>query len=110
MSGWTIDGAECRFLASVKSVLSFAHPGKFEVIYFYIYPAPFSPRKPVNHMTSDELLDCDAELKAAVRALKANMHAVRSLAELAHDCVVANDLAAALEGLELAPLSHPPEL
>jgi hypothetical protein len=41
-------------------------------------------------MTSDELLDCDAEL--------------------AHDCEVANDLAATLEGLELAPLSRPPEL
>jgi hypothetical protein len=50
-------------------------------------------------MTSDQLSACDDELKAAVRAL-----AVPSLAEIAHDCVVVNGLAAALEGLELAPL------
>jgi hypothetical protein len=46
-----------------------------------------------------------ATWSTAVLALKANTkHAFPSLAELAHDCVVANDLAAALEELDLAPL------
>jgi hypothetical protein len=85
---------------AARSVLSFAYPGKF-----YESIGVYWPRHIVS-MTSDELLNCDDELTASVRALKANMHAVPipSLAELAHDCVVANDLAAALEGLELAPL------
>jgi hypothetical protein len=81
-------------------VLSFAYPDKFRYArMMHTYRAPV-----VYQMASDKLLDCDDELKAAVRALKANMHAFPSLAELAYDCVVVNDLAAALEGLELAPL------
>jgi hypothetical protein len=88
------------FLSSVRSVISFAYPGKFE------YGETWDPYQPytVCKMTSVELPACDDELKAAVRALAAKMHAISSLAELAHDCVVANDLAAALEGLDLAPL------
>jgi hypothetical protein len=54
----------------------------------------------------DELHGCDVKLKEAVRALKASMHfPLLSLDELAHDCVVVYGLAAALEGLELAPPS-----
>jgi hypothetical protein len=61
-------------------------------------------------MTSEELRNCDDELKAAARALKDNMHALPPLAELAHHCVVANDLGGALVGLELPQPACPPGL
>ncbi|KAG1663953.1 hypothetical protein FOA52_001079 [Chlamydomonas sp. UWO 241] len=103
--------ATAPFLFTVQSVLSFAYPGKFE------HEVDESMNRDdgeggdnVYRVVSDTLLGCDDELKATVRALKADMHAAPSLAELAHDCVVGNGLAAALEGLELAPPSRPSEL
>jgi hypothetical protein len=85
------------FLQTVESVLSFAYPGKFKTHEDWNRPGWNS----VHKMTSNKLYYCDDEMKASVRALKANMHAAPSLAELAHECVVVNGLAAALEGLEL---------
>jgi hypothetical protein len=92
-----------HFLFPVQSVLSFVYPGKFETFEHRCYENSHL-RSLVFQMWSDELDGCDKKLEAAVRALKANMHAVPSLAELAHECVVANGMVAALEGLQLAPL------
>jgi hypothetical protein len=104
-------GRRLFFQYSVELVLAFAYPGKFEINYYDPGPARSVPV--VYQMTayaSNEMRDCDDELEAAVRALKANMHAVPSLSEIAHDCVVANGFTAALKGLELAQPWRPPDL
>jgi hypothetical protein len=112
-----VDSATAPFRSRVKSVLSFAYPGKFENQVTSSNLTPWLPlawfdggSDVLYQMTSDRLHNCDDELKAAVRVLKDSMHAVRSLAEIAHECVVVNNLAAALEGLELALPSRPPGL
>jgi hypothetical protein len=106
-TGW----ATSRFLLTVELVLMFAYPGKFACRDGLLPDVPFL----ASLLSPDELLDFDhevnGELKAAVRALKANMHfPFLSLAELAYDCLVVNDMAAALEGMELPQASRPPEL
>jgi hypothetical protein len=85
----------------VQSVLSFAYPGKFETVETATRKLVLPLRDLVFQMTAVTLRSCDAELKAAVRALKADMHTVLATAELSHalshECVVDNDLAAALD-------------